>query len=500
MFDWLRNRRNPVRERWALDTPLFRWDERGRDVFTIGNSYCGFLCLGGTGSGKSSVTARMLALSMLSAGYGGLVLSVKRELPVWQEYCRMTQRVADLRVVDHTCRDCAFNFLDELVTYQGGDVGLTENIVSLFMEIGSIGSRHGGSKGDAQGDNQFFHLATKELLRNLISLLILATGRVSIPDLCRLVSVLPRTPDNVASAKWRESNWCFQLLHALDTQPKPPSQQHDYEAILNYICYGFPNLAPRTQSSIAATFSGMADLFQRGLLHQLHSQGTSLSPRAIDNGAVIVLDLPLKTYGDVGLYCQLVWKMMTQNYLERRPVDANTTPAFIFIDEAQFFASQQADALFASTCRASRVANVLISQSVSGFETAFGSGAMGKALAEQLFANLSTKVIHATSDNGTAEWASNLIGKNYRLLGNSSCSQGPGGVDWAAMAGIGPSSQQTSSGFSESLQYDVEPSEFAYLRTGGLENGLLVDGIAIRSGRPFQCTGKTWMPVTFSQQ
>lgn len=240
----------------------------------------------------------------------------------------------------------------------------------------------------------------------------------------------------------------------------------------------------------------MADLFQRGLLHRLHGLETNLSPRAIDDGAAIVHSLDLKSYGSVGLYSQLVWKMMVQNWLERRPIGPDTRPAFIFIDEFQFFASQQSDALFATTCRSAKVANVLITQSTSGVETAFGGGAMGKTLADQLFANLTTKVIHATSEPGTAEWASNLAGKNYRFLINSnSPTQSP---DWAQMAGLG-NSNPGSSGISESLQYEIEPREFAYLRSGGVANDRLVDAIVFRSGRPFWSTGKNYLPVTFRQ-
>jgi hypothetical protein len=39
----------------------------------------GCLITGGLGSGKSSTSARNLALSLLSAGYGGLVLTVKSD-------------------------------------------------------------------------------------------------------------------------------------------------------------------------------------------------------------------------------------------------------------------------------------------------------------------------------------------------------------------------------------------------------------------------------------
>jgi hypothetical protein len=496
MFGLLRRRRKTRRpwDKWGLDTPLFSWDASGKDVFTIRDASSGVLSLGRTGSGKTSGSGRQLALSLLAAGYGGLILTVKPgELAVMQEYCRMTGRLADLRVVDSSCQ-ARFNFLDEMAMYQGAGAGLTENLVSLFLEIAQIGSRQSGPSSNS-GENDFFNKAVRVLLRNLVDLMDLSIGHVSAGDLCKLVTFLPCSRDEANSEQWQQTSPCAQLL-AMAKQ-KPQKQPRTLEAVEKYILHGFPSLADRTRSSITATFEGLADLFQRGLLFDLLSTETTLSPRDILNGAIILVDLPLKLYGDVGLMAQLVWKMMTQRCLERQVVTNETRPTFIMVDEAQFFASQQSDALFTTTCRAFKVCNIFLSQSIAGFVTAFGGGPLGEKQAEQLLANFSTKIIHALADYSTAEWASNLIGREYRLLMNSnSTSIGP---DWAGMAGFG-ATPQSSAGFSESLQYEVEPREFNYLRTGGPESNWLVDAIAIRSGNPFAATGKIWRPVTFCQK
>ena len=63
---------------WDLLTPLFNWGNRD-DRFTIGQSVEGLLILGGTGSGKTSGSGESVAMAYLSAGYGGLVLTVKRD-------------------------------------------------------------------------------------------------------------------------------------------------------------------------------------------------------------------------------------------------------------------------------------------------------------------------------------------------------------------------------------------------------------------------------------
>lgn len=499
MFNWLKRRRprQQATDQWDFRKPLLRWNEH--DAFTVGDSFEGMFVVGRTGSGKTSATGRQLALSMLGAGYGGLVATVKPgEADQWRDYCRLSGREDDLRVVDASCTH-RFDFMQAMQQSQGADAGLTENFVALLMEVGQVGSRQSNASVASSGDNAFFQQACRVLMRNAIDLALLAGEPLSVGLLCRIVSSMPKSLEQVRSEEWQRSSLCYRLLRAADTSSKSPRQLRDYEAVLDYGLSEWPSLADRTRSSISATFFAFADLFQRGQLHDLLSQGTTLSPAEINNGKVIVIDLPLKVYGEVGLIAQLVWKLMTQRLLERRTVTKDTRPAFLFIDEAQFFASGQNDALFATTCRSARVALVMLTQSVAGFYTAFGGGETGRSLTDQLLANLSTKVVHALGDHGSSEWAAELCGREYRYLTNASESgESGGGRDWAGMAGLGRNGQSTA-GLSESLQYDIEPREFAYLRTGGVRNDRLVDAVVIRSGNPFTSTGKLWMPVTLSQ-
>ena len=498
MFGFGKRRSRPLTsfDPWDPQTPLLRWD--AQDAFSIGDSFEGTFCVGRTGSGKSSSTGRQLALAMLAAGYGGLVLTVKPgEAQQWRDYCRVTGRSDDLRVVDASCVH-RFDFLRELRAMQGDDAGLTENLVALLMEVGQIGARQTQANASSGGDNAFFQQACRVLVRNCIDVSVLAGGEVSVSGLCQVVSSLPNSLEQVRSEAWQRTSLAYRLLRRADAQPHSPRQQRDYMAVLDYCLSAWPSLAERTRSSITATFFAFADLFQRGLLVDLLSSGTTLSPAEIEGGRIIVIDLPLKTYGEVGLTAQLVWKLMFQRVLERRTVTAATRPAFLFVDEAQFFASGQSDALFATTCRSAKVAQVLLTQSIAGFHTAFGGGDTGRSLTDQLVGNLSTRVVHALGDTGSSEWAAELCGREYRFLTNTSESGDANGWNWAGMAGLGGNGQ-SSAGMSESLQYELEPREFAYLRTGGDRNALLVDAVVIRSGNPFRATGKLWLPVTLSQ-
>ncbi len=54
-------------------------------------------------------------------------------------------------------------------------------------------------------------------------------------------------------------------------------------------------------------------------------------------------------------------------------------------------------------------------------------------------------------------------------------------------------------GASEVVDYRIQPSEFATLRTGGARNGYQVDAIIVRNGDPWRHSRSVWLPCVFSQ-
>ena len=109
-----------------------------------------------------------------------------------------------------------------------------------------------------------------------------------------------------------------------------------------------------------------------------------------------------------------------------------------------------------------------------------------------MICNLNTKIFHANGDHVTNEWASQLIGRTRQLFASGNSSHPTSLIDW----GDAP---QSSGGFSEAYEFEVQPSVFTRLRTGGPGNGGNVDAIIVRNGRVFPTTGKTWLRTTFRQ-
>lgn len=483
---------------WDLSAPLLEWC--AGEPWTIRDAVEGTLVLGATGSGKSSGSGRTLSQAMLRAGFGGLVLTAKPdERSLWESYCHQTGRSSDLLVFG-PASSWRYNFLDHELTRKGSGAGLTENLVNLFATVLEVAERNSSGSGGGREDEGYWRRANRQLCRNLVDLLVLAKGRISVPDLYRLVISAPTSREQTQSEGWKAQSYCFRCLADAELRPKSPRQTSDFEVVADYFMVEYPSLSDKTRSVIVSTFSSMVDVLNRGLLRDLFSGETNITPDAVQEGSVIFIDLPVKEFAEVGQFAQVLWKYAFQRSVERRDIAANPRPVFLWADEAQHFLTSY-DTQFQTTCRAARVATMLLSQNYSNFLAALGGSERGRAEADSLLANLNTKVFHANGDPVTNEWAASVIGRTRQFLANGSASYGPEaqqasaiGMPWLGGGG------NISGGFSETYEYDVQPSAFTSLRTGGPAHDWTVDGVVFQGGRIFRTTNKTWLPVQFKQR
>ncbi len=481
--------------RWELSDELLRWSRD--DAWTLRNAVEGTLILGATGSGKTSGSGATIARSYLSAGFGGLVLTAKSdERALWESYCRETNRLGDLVVVGPDAK-CRFNFLDHELNRRGEGSGLTENLVNLFSNVMEIRERNASSGG--REDGTFWKQGALKCMRNAVDLMSLATGTVSVPDLVRVVLSAPLSPAQIRDKDWQQGSFCFHCLKEADKRDKTPRQEHDFGVVADYYLLEWVNLAERTRSVVQATFMGWADLLVRGLLRELFCTDTTVTPEDVERGHIILIDLPVKEFGEVGQFAQVLWKYVFQRSIERRNVAANPRPVFLWADESQVFVTSY-DTQFQTTCRAARVATVLLSQNYSNFIAALGGNEKARAETDSLLANLNTKILHANGDAVTNEWASRLIGRSRQFLasGNNSYDAEDQwtaslGLDWLGHDG------STTAGFSETFEFEVQPREFTRLRTGGPPQWM-VDGIVFQNGRMFESSGRTWLETSFRQR
>jgi type IV secretory pathway TraG/TraD family ATPase VirD4 len=489
---WFFNSGKRRRQRFGHEQPLFMLSRH--DAFTIGDSVEGTLVTGATGSGKTSGPGQCLVKSFLAAGYGGLVLTAKNDLPMWKTYCKQAGRSRDLRVFSPS-EPLVFNFLDYELNRKGVGAGQVENLVSLFSELAELAERQGGQGGN---EEPYWRRATRQLVRAAIDVLVLATGKLSIPDLYRLVVSAATSVEQVRSEDWRKRSFCHFCLQEADARPKTESQAQDFAIDADYLLIEYPALSSKTRSVIVSTFTSMVDMLNRGVLRQLFCTGTNITPEAVCDGAIIVIDLPVKEYGEVGLIAQVLMKLAFQKAIERRNMVENSRPVFLWMDEAQCFVTST-DMQFQATCRSSNVATVMLTQNVGNFYAALGGSEKGKAETDSLFGNFNTKIFCSNGDPVTNDWAASIVGRSRQFLTNSSCSYQAMEHPLARLAGYrGPAS--TNTGLSETIDFEVQPRAFTTLRKGGPSNGWLVDSVVFQGGRRFHASGKTWLKVAFAQK
>src|SRR5262249_32292034 len=152
------------------------------------------------------------------------------------------------------------------------------------------------------------------------------------------------------------------------------------------------------------------------------------------------------------------------------------------------------DPQFLATSRSVRAPACLLTQSIPGVHAALGGGEKGKTETEAIAALCGTKILHANSCPTTTNWCANLIGRSRQIMMNGNTSyQADEAVSTLINLPGFRGGAQTTSGFSEAYEYEVQPSVFTRLRTGGPANGWNVDAIVFQNGRVFKTTGKTWM-------
>lgn len=514
-----------------LNYTLINFSEDPADKWRLSDAVRGVQVFGGIGSGKSSGSGKLLALTFLKNGFGGLVLCGKPdERENWEKYARLTGRYDDLIFFDKYS-GYEFNPLIYELTRETEGAGDTTNIVNLFMSVYKLGKRINGS--EAKSGDSFWENALRRLLIRTIDLLKFAKEELSIVNIIDVISDAPYGSDFLTyrdelkeQAKqkgqedclkeWYLSTYCTAcVMNLVDNLKAEKDQllkdkeeltekvkklgielfieeQEEIEereeelaekgilckSIERYFLKELANLAHETHSSLLEMAYGITEPFMNGILARQFAKGLNIVPEVTFNcedgrGKIIILDYPVKNYLESGIYAQSIFKLLWQQSVERRKIAEGeyAIPVFLWADESQFFVSEY-DMIFQTTARSSRACTVFLTQNISNYYAMMG-GENAKSRVDSLLGNLSTKIFHANNDYVTNEWASNTIGKIFLNMNSA------GFALQLSKTGV-PS---LSSGASEQLHYQVEPKDFTVLKSGGKENEFIVSGFIITAGK-----------------
>lgn len=482
--------------------------------WTLLDAFSGTQIFGGTGSGKTTGSGKRIAMEFLEAGLGGLVLTVKTdETQLWKDYAREAGREGDL-IVFGPDSGYTFNFLEyerqviesDPQLSERNKVGLlTENLVNLFSAIMEVSQRGGGGT----SNEGYWRDAVRQLMRNALYLLVLSKESLTFDRINRVIMSAPNSRDEVRRLLALEDpgSYCIELLRKVARLELDELAKQDAEILGEYWLESFAGLAEETRSGVVSTFSVVADPFLRGVMRDLFcpaggaANTVEMRPEWSRQGKIILLDLPVKQYFDLGQFAQVLFKFVWQRAAERAKRDSELSGSplqgcFLWGDEAQFFITS-GDFLFQTTARSSKVATVYLTQSLSNYY-AIMPGDQGKAKVNSLMGNFQLKIFHAQTDSITNQWAAELIGKDYKEITELS-----GGMNTGTS---GKMSNRQSDGQSmnwstkHEFQYIVFPVEFTSLKSGGKANDWEIEAVVSLGGRGAENRGGAYDWTSFKQE
>ena len=467
-----------------LDSPLLQWSPSNH--FTVRDLLNGGVSITGrAGSGKTSSSGREIAQAIIQhRNSGGLILAAKPEdLTMWQEIFERAGRSEDLLVFSPTT-PLRFNFLGYVLAMGGH----TRDVTRCITVIGET-LRASDTKGGESAD--FWEAEQTRMIYNAVEVVRLATGSVSAPAIQRFISTAAMSTTQIATEQWR-AGFCNQCLADAFEKKLSGVESHDYQLAADYWLSEFPAMAEKTRSSIMTGVMGILHVFNTGIIRELVSTNTNVSPDDMLAGKWVIVNMAPAEWGDMGALIAAGWKYLVQRRVLRRMTQSNDPVVVIWADEyAQFMNSY--DAHYLAQCRSHMGCMVVLTQSLHSYYMSM-RGDTGRHQADALLTNFATKIFHALGDVQTAEWASGLIGKGREVFVGTSLS--PVEDLYAEVTGR----SKVSTNASEHYEAMLKPNLLMNgLRTGGKANNLICDAVVIRSGEPFS-DGKNWLWREFSQQ
>ena len=202
--------------------------------------------------------------------------------------------------------------------------------------------------------------------------------------------------------------------------------------------------------------------------------------------SIIIIDMPVKEFADLGLMAAAIWKFCYQKGVERRSIEKYPLPVALICDEFQNFVVCPYDTLYQATARGSRSITIYATQSYSSILEALGGGEQAKAATDTLLSNLNLKIGHSLNDPVSSEYLASVVGRW-----------------WTSKLSVGSTittdgSRMRNSTASESIENLVEPYSFSLSRKGGPAANNEVDAIVCQTGRRFS-NNQTYILATFKQ-
>lgn len=481
----------------SLYYPVIKIGENKKDwlLFEDLSRHC--LVLGATGSGKTSGWGKKYLSSVMAAGCGGLVLTVKKdEAEFVKNIAKKEGRVDDVMEFTLDGKYC-FNFLDYTLkkAVASGSRTYVNQVLNLFKNVVAM---HAGSSDATDSKDAFWINAMEELLGYVIRVLIYAGEEVSVDNMYNFVATLPEDkdswdkvnnekafavndgknfdPDKIKDLNYFFKSYCKAELSIAETESNPSKTSVDLDKLTDwkrtniYFTERLGQFDIKTKATFVQMFSGMANQLLEGGIREAFSTGkTNISPEMTFEGKIIILNIPYLEEGENARICQVIFKYCWQKEVEKRMVNQESPFVFLYCDEAQYFVTRN-DPQFLSTCRSNKACVCYMTQNVNGLARYLGFNKMNL---QSFLGNFQLNVFHQNGDYETNDYAVKLVGKTLKQKISKT-----------------KSDQKTSDTIHEVWEDELQISSFTTFVCGG-KNNRTPDGIPVVEALLFLC-GRTW--------
>ena len=481
---------------WPRTLKLLSFARRGWWIFKKSDDWSmaqfglNVIFIGGPGAGKTSAMESFVRAGLrANAGAVGLVYK-KETARDYERFAKQERRdIIMVRAGATPAEDptnCC-NILDWEINRHGVGGAVVEEIAYLISEvISTLSARYGNGK----GDDEWQRMAMR-LLKHILEIQISAYQRVDLRTLIKLLQSLPSSEAEVE----REGGFKKQLQEALilARQNSGTARGYELDAAEDYL-KEWASLSPRTTSSILTTLMTALDSMNRYPLRQLFFDRTTFTPDDVLKGKVCILDLPVDTHGEIARIGAILLKTVLYRCVKARDEEEESwrRPVMLLADEMQAFCGK-ADAEMANVSRAYRLCILGATQNLPNLLSAMGGDSTGAADVDSLVSNLQLRVVTLTNEEKTMKLLSELLGKvvKRRITRTDGITFGDGTFN-----------VNSGGGYSEQVDYEVQPRAWSTLRAGGPENNMFVEAVVMGpfyGGRKFRVSERRFLRTKFDQ-
>jgi hypothetical protein len=319
-----------------------------------------------------------------------------------------------------------------------------------------------------------------------------ATGGINPWHLQSFIAGAALSLDETGNETWKEG-FHWRLLVEAKKNAKTDIERHDYELAEQYWLVELPALNDKTRSSINAGVMGLLHVFCTGVVRDLLASSTTISPELLDERKWLLVNMPIVPGDATAAFVNTAVRYAVQRHILRRKAGESDPLIAIFCDEFQKVANSY-DSAFLAEARSHKGCLIALTQSMHAlYANLHGHG--GEHQTDALLTNFGHVVFHTVGDAKTAEYASSLLGRRRELFISTSLAPAN-----ERMYDVLMGRAQVSVSCNESYEPVLQPSVLlSGLRCGGPPD-CVVDGVVIRSGKPFHTTDENYLITSFKQR